>query len=168
MPETLEVERADLTAVQTVKEILDRAATIPARQGIEQWPISFDEDEVTRNIENGGVYLFRRDGRIVGTVDYRNEDDLIWGHTRERAAYIHRLAIYPTFSGLGIGNAIVAWAKNKAEIEGDALLRLDCVTANQKLRTYYEKLGFLFVRDVVWGGGRTSLYEVELSDHRLN
>jgi GNAT superfamily N-acetyltransferase len=156
--EHLSSEHADSDYAQTVKRLLDKAATIPANQGIEQWPASFKVENVERNIENGGVYVFYDDqDNPVGTIDVRDSDETVWGEDNVSAIYAHRLAIDPAFSGQGAGQQILEWVVEKAKAEGKEFIRLDCVAHNQKLRAYYESKGFVHIRDIEYGGNGASL-----------
>ena len=78
------------------------------------------------------------------------------------AAYLHRLAVLPKFSGRGIGSDVVEWATHKAKSNKKEMLRLDVVSGNLKLRSYYEGLGFVNVGDVDTPSGSTALYQKEL------
>jgi GNAT superfamily N-acetyltransferase len=163
--EHLSPEHADSGYARIVKRLLDMAATIPAGQGIEQWPEAFNIKSVERNIENGGVYVFYNEqGNPIGTVDLRDNDEAVWGEDGISAVYAHRLAIDPAYSGRGVGQQIINWVVNKAQSEERDFIRLDCVSHNQKLRTYYESKGFVHVRDIEYGGNGASLYEMSVKD----
>jgi ribosomal protein S18 acetylase RimI-like enzyme len=46
--------------------------------------------------------------------------------------------------GQGIGRAMLDWAGDRCARNGRRLLRLDTMSSNLELRTYYERLGFEF------------------------
>lgn len=106
--------------------------------------------EVPPRIARGEVYLALRDGEAVGTFQLNWRDAAVWGDDGldGRAGYVHRLAVLPSGSGRGLGAVMLDQAARLIERHGRTLLRLDVDTVNPGLRRYYERLGFVHVRDV--------------------
>ena len=131
----------------TVVEIL-RTATSARPGGSGPWGQEFPE--VPSRISRGEVYLALRDDDAVGTFQLTWNDPIIWGADGldGQAGYVHRLAVLPPRSGRGLGAAMIDEAARLTRRHGRTLLRLDVDDGNPGLRRYYERLGFVHVRDV--------------------
>jgi ribosomal protein S18 acetylase RimI-like enzyme len=70
------------------------------------------------------------------------------GAGRRRRRYLHRLATRPEVAGQGIGARLIAAADDMIRQRVRHWLRLDCERDNQRLRAYYESLGFSHQGDV--------------------
>ncbi|TCO23208.1 hypothetical protein EV652_10931 [Kribbella steppae] len=55
-------------------------------------------------------------------------------------------------SATGLGAALLDWAVATSRALGCGYLRLDCVSSNSRLRSYYESRGFQHQGDVPVGG----------------
>jgi ribosomal protein S18 acetylase RimI-like enzyme len=130
---------------ETVVDML-RAATRGRPAG--PWGDHFPE--VPPRTARGEVYLALRDGEAFGTFQLTWRDARVWGADGldGRAGYLHRLAVLPSGSGRGLGAAMLGEAARLTRQQGRTLLRLDVDTGNPRLRGYYERLGFVHVRDV--------------------
>jgi ribosomal protein S18 acetylase RimI-like enzyme len=122
--------------------ILDEATAYVATLGHDQWPVPFPQDELAERIERGELYLVEVDGEPAATVTLLWDDPFFWGTQPPDAAYVHKLAIRRVFAGRGLGEAIVEWADRQAAAAGRRYLRLDCMRDNDRIRRYYERLGF--------------------------
>lgn len=114
------------------------------------------------SIERGEVYVVKGTGGIVGTITVQWSDRKFWGEVPPDAGYVHKLAIKRSNSGKRLGLRMLQWAESKARAEGKKYLRLDCLATNKTIRLYYEKAGFVHVRDTVEPGWNASLYEKKL------
>jgi RimJ/RimL family protein N-acetyltransferase len=80
------------------------------------------------------------------------------------ALYVHGLAVRREPLARGSGLELLRWAARTAAEEGLEAVRLDCVAGNDRLRRYYQQVGFRHVRDVEQGVGdrrwRCSLFEI--------
>lgn len=122
----------------SVLSILDEAAGWLRSRSIEQWPDRFETDWVARSVAAGETWLFDGD-RATVTLDFTDE---LWAGEPGPAAYVHRLAVRRSASGLG--GRVLDWCEAQARQAGCASLRLDCVATNAELRDYYERRGFTF------------------------
>jgi GNAT superfamily N-acetyltransferase len=143
----LYIERADLGELNLFMEILDQAADWLVSKGIHQWisPIPKKTWEiVTRGIDRGNVFLLKSENhdQALGTLHLEWVNSLYWPRDPTGAGYVYNLAIRPDNMGLGIGRAILKWARNYVRSQGIAYLRVDCSAQNEKLRYYYENVGF--------------------------
>ena len=73
------------------------------------------------------------------------------------AGYVHAIAVRREFAGLG--PKLLDWAAARVREAGRELLRLDCLSGNAALRSYYERNGFVHCRDTDVADFWTSLYE---------
>ncbi|MFC0431773.1 GNAT family N-acetyltransferase [Kutzneria buriramensis] len=135
-----------------VRSVLDDAtAWLYARGITKQWPERFDADWVAKQVARGTTWLVSVNGVVAGTVAIESEDPL-WPDG-EPAAYVHRLAVRRTASGLG--TRILDWIAQSAP-----RIRLDCVRSNERLRRYYEGRGFEHRGDVQFHTYWMSRYEL--------
>jgi ribosomal protein S18 acetylase RimI-like enzyme len=104
--------------------------------------------DVIRDLPAGLVYLARLEGRPVATFVLRWSDELVWGPDDGQAGYLHRLATHPDVAGRRIGAQLITAAADLTRERGRRWLRLDCDRDNQRLRAYYEALGFTHAGDV--------------------
>jgi GNAT superfamily N-acetyltransferase len=153
------VRRAHHEDAETVAALLDEASAWVDDLGFSQWPLPFPRDQIAAAIDRGEVYVVEaEDGEVVATVSMLL-DDHYWGERPPDAFYVHKLAVRRDRAGRGIGTAIVEWANAEAAEAGREFLRLDCLTDNPAIRTYYEDLGFQHRGDIVADSRTLSLYE---------
>ena len=100
--------------------------------------------------------------KTVGTITLQWSDEKFWGDVPPDAGYIHKLAVTRSHAGQRLGLRMLEWAETKARAEGKRCLRLDCLASNKTIREYYEKGGYVHVRDVLVPGWKASLYEKKL------
>jgi len=98
----------------------------------------------------------------LGTITLQWSDKKFWGDLPLDAGYVHKLAIKRSYGGKRLGLRLLEWAEAKARAEGKRYLRLDCLASNRSIRDYYEKAGFVHVRDTLAPGWKASLYEKNL------
>lgn len=98
----------------------------------------------------------------IGTITLEWSDKKYWGEMPPDAGYIHKFAIRRSRSGQRLGLRTLQWAEAKTRKEGKKFLRLDCLANNPVIRTYYERYGFVHVRDTMAPGWKASLYEKKL------
>lgn len=154
-------QRADLDGVL---EILEEASRWLISKGLEtQWhPGPTFRQSILENIDRGEVYVAKDLKATVGTITLQWSDKKFWGDLPLDAGYVHKLAIKRSHSGQSLGLRMLQWAEAKARAERKRYLRLDCLAANKTIREYYEKAGFIHVRDTEAPGWKASLYEKRL------
>ncbi|MEV0089647.1 GNAT family N-acetyltransferase [Saccharopolyspora sp. NPDC050642] len=129
--------------------MLDEAAGWLAERGIGQWPARFEAEWVEGAISRGETWLISVADKTAGTVTL-DWSDPPWADIGGTAGYVHRMAVRRWAAGLG--SVVLDWAGENAREQGVAGLRLDCVSSNGRLRSYYEKRGFTHRGDVSVGG----------------
>lgn len=145
----LTLESATPADVDDVLAVLDEAAAWLRSSGVDQWPDRFKSEWVEPAIERGETWLARLDGVAAGTITL-DWDDPLWSGLDGTAGYVHRMAIRRSATGLGA--ALLDWAVATSRALGCRYLRLDCVSSNSRLRSYYESRGFQHQGDVPVGG----------------
>jgi ribosomal protein S18 acetylase RimI-like enzyme len=144
------VERATLADLGQVSGVLEQAADWLRQRGVKQWPSRFPAHLLAPPIENGETWLVRSAaGEVVATITV-DHADRAWQDLPGDAAYVHRMA--SRRPGEGVGEWLLDWVAQVACEEGRDAVRLDCVTANDRLCGYYERLGFRARGTVTVGG----------------
>jgi GNAT superfamily N-acetyltransferase len=156
--------RAQLGDLDRVLEILEEASRWLASKGLEtQWRSSpAFRQTIKDNIERGEVYVAKDPKKTLGTITLQWSDRKFWGELSQDVGYIHKLAITRSHAGQHLGLRMLQWAEGKARAEGKRCLRLDCLAGNRIIREYYERAGFVHMRDTEAPGWRASLYEKKL------
>jgi GNAT superfamily N-acetyltransferase len=163
----LTVRAATHDDLPTVHEILDDAAAWLAERGIQQWPVPYPREPTERALAERGLWVGCRAGRTVATMRTARRDPDVWGDDAFPALYVHALAVRREAPARGSGLGLLRWAARTAAQEGLEAVRLDCVAGNDRLRRYYQQVGFRHVRDVEQGVGprrwRCSLFEIAVT-----
>lgn len=133
-------ERVGLDRIAEVLSVLDEAAAWLHARRITQWSPQFDPAWVRGAITRGETWLATIEGVAAGTLTL-DWNDPLWADVDGPAGYVRRLAARRTAPGLGA--LMLDWAAGAARENGADFLRLDCVTSNIRLRTYYETRGFI-------------------------
>jgi len=156
--------RAQLGDLDRVLEILEEASRWLSSKGLEtQWlPSPIFRQTIKNNIERGDVYVAKDVEETVGTITLRWSDKEFWGDLPADSGYVHKLAIKRSYGGKRLGLRMLQWAEAEARAEGKRHLRLDCLASNKTIHDYYEKAGFVHVRDTEVPGWKASLYQKEL------
>ncbi|MGX1884740.1 GNAT family N-acetyltransferase [Streptomyces sp. NPDC055287] len=148
----------------------DGAALWMRSRGIEQWqPGAKDEEHFRLRMKEGEVWLAEVGGVTVGAYELWWDDEPAWGPRPPEAGYVHRLMTDRTAAPPGLGRVMLARAERRIAGAGRELARLDCLTSNPRLRTYYEAAGYRVVGEQpakVGGPGGVS-YGVMLLERRL-
>ena len=160
----LRIIRAQQGDLDSVLEILEEASRWLSSKGLEtRWrPSPTFRETIKNNIEPGHVYVVKDVEGTVGTITLQWSDNKFWGDLPPDSGYVHKLAIKRSHGGKRLGLRMLQWAEAKARAEGKRYLRLDCPASNKTIRDYYEKAGFVHVRDTEMPGWKASLYQEEL------
>ena len=156
--------RAQQGDLDRVLEILEEASRWLSSKGLEtQWRLSpAFRETIKNNIECGHVYVVKDVEETIGTITLQWSDKEFWGDLPPDSGYVHKLAIKRSYGGKRLGLRMLQWAEAKARVEGKRYLRLDCLASNKTIRTYYERAGFVHVRDTEAAGWTASLYKKNL------
>ncbi|MFI9563369.1 GNAT family N-acetyltransferase [Streptomyces rishiriensis] len=147
----------------------DTAALWQLARGIEQWrPGEKDEAHFVDRMREGEVWLAHTDTALAGAFELWWDDPAAWGPRPPDAGYIHRLMTTPHTAPPGTGRRMLAQAESRIAATGRPYARLDCLSANPRLRAYYESAGYTVVGEQrAKQGGPGSPYAVTLLEKHL-
>ncbi|OIQ35210.1 MAG: hypothetical protein BM563_12010 [Bacteroidetes bacterium MedPE-SWsnd-G1] len=160
-----QANKSDLTSII---QLLKNASIELEEKGIDQWkywqnPPKEKIDWLKQGLLNNEFFFVTENERVIGMFRLLYEDELYWGKQNDKAGYIHSLVIKNEFKGRAFGNKIVAKIETYLLNNQVSLLRLDCVSNNKGLCSYYEKLGFKKVGEVQMPLSLNNLYEKKLN-----
>ncbi|MBD8069819.1 GNAT family N-acetyltransferase [Bacillus sp. PS06] len=146
--EGFEIKMATIHDSMAIIKILKQIAQWMKDHDINQWRFLLaggDDEEIEQAIINQETYIVLKDNDIVATftlLSTQSEwDQHIWGkETSSTSLYIHRLAIIPPYMKKGLGKRLLNWIQDHAS--DYEYLRLDCVSENRKLNTFYKDNDF--------------------------
>ncbi len=161
---TIDIAPATSRDLDTVMTILDEAARWLLAKGIKQWqspPPAEVYDMFRDYIREGSVYLVREASApdVVGVFRLHWHACHLWPEDQGDSAYLYTLALRPAQIGQGMGASVIGWVSELVRRRGKKFLRLDCIAANQRLRAWYEALGFEYVRTAVDGDYTLALFQ---------
>lgn len=152
--------------VPDVIRLIERRIEWMDRNGINQWNKNhyrerYPDSYYVQTAENGQLYVLadKESGRIMAGAVLLT-DDYRWGESDDKAYYVHNLV-----SDIDVreaGKEIVSQIENHARLQGMRYVRLDCIVGNQRLNTWYETLGYEYVRTITDGEYQGKLREKEL------
>lgn len=168
MTAQLTVRRSDTDDLGTLVALYDGAARWMAENGIDQWkPGEKDEEHFRRRMTEGEVWLAESGGAVAGAYELWWTDEPAWGVQPPVAGYVHRLMVRRG-APAGTGAALLAHAERRILAAGRSRCRLDFVSTNPRLGTYYKDRGYEVVGEQPFkSGAGGSSYAVTLMEKRL-
>lgn len=154
--------------IPVIQQMLSAASRRAAELGYRQWWDPFPVASIRDGVDLGETYLLTDGQEAVGTITVSWEDELFWGRCPPDAGYVHRLCVDSVVAHKGLGVELLSWASSQIADRGRRWIRLDTPSSNDRLRMYYEALGFDHrgdvditmrgpdARDELW---RAALYE---------
>lgn len=134
--------------------------------GIDQWNKNhyrerYPDEYYIQCAERGQLYILTESdsNRVVAGAVLLTQDNR-WGLSDGKAYYVHNLV-----SAIDEGNAgkeMLRQIENLTGIHGMSFVRLDCIVGNQKLNSWYENLGYEYVRTITDGEYQGNLREKQL------
>lgn len=137
-----------------LNNLLKEAATRLKQKGSKQWAHVLEDRELEvlkDRLSEGEVLVFEENNQVVGMCylyQKPNEWDFgLWEKQEEEGAYyLHKVVIGNRFVGKNYGEKIIEhiidWVSEK---NGKAVL-LDCKADVSYLNSFYQKVGFIFVK----------------------
>ncbi|MFF3333423.1 GNAT family N-acetyltransferase [Streptomyces sp. NPDC002888] len=165
----LTYRRATPADAPTLVRLRDTAALWQLARGITQWqPGEKDEAHFRQVMRDGEVWLAYAGNHVAGAWELWWTDPAAWGPRPPDAGYIHRLMTVPHTAPPGAGRMLLAEAESHITTKARPYARLDCLSSNPRLRTYYESAGYTVVGEQpAKDGGSGSPYAVTLLEKRL-
>lgn len=138
---------ATMDDADAILNLLKETALLVSEKHPEQWDTVIageDDKEILNGIRNHETFMIKdHDGKLIATFtlyDHQNEwDKGLWGIREDNAAYLHKIAIHPNYTGGGLGKEIIDWIIEYLTRKGKEIFRLDCVEDNEKLNEFYGK-----------------------------
>lgn len=94
-------------------------------------------------------YICYIDNQPAGCVAITDCDKTYWPEIIPgKSLFLHKLAVKRRFAGKGISIELIKYAKMVAINRKIYTIRLDCNKDRKKLRTFYEKQGFKYLKEV--------------------
>ncbi|MES5824312.1 GNAT family N-acetyltransferase [Streptomyces sp. RG80] len=165
----LTYRRATPRDAPTLVRLRDSVALWMLARGIDQWkPGEKDEAHFRRRMDEGEVWLAHSANHLAGAYELWWTDEAAWGPRPAEAGYIHRLMTTPHLAPPGTGRALLTHAESRITEAALPYARLDCLSTNPRLRTYYESAGYTVAGEQpAKDGGLGSPYAVTLLEKRL-
>lgn len=167
----------EITFVQALKSELEEALLLfkmaslsLSEKQVSQWSYWADPPEekiswVKEGFENGEFFfVYDSSGNKIAMFRLLKKDTLYWDEkgTEKNTRYIHSLVVKPSYSGLGIGQAIIHKIIEQLKQDKVEKIRLDCDGSNKRLCEYYESYGFVNVGKKTTNYAVNNLYEMPL------
>ncbi|WP_433744410.1 GNAT family N-acetyltransferase [Falsibacillus pallidus] len=117
--------------------------------GIDQWDFFYpNRFLIEGDLKRSHMHGVREDGKLIGIVvledrESKKHEQIDW-MIKGRAAWIHRLAVYPDYQGRGLGKQLLHFAEDLAQQKGYECLRLDVYSGNPGAIRLYEKTGYIY------------------------
>ncbi|MFK0222613.1 GNAT family N-acetyltransferase [Streptomyces vinaceus] len=154
----------------TLVALFDQAARWMRKHGIDQWkPGDKDAAHFLAKMREGEVWLAGdADGRIIGAYELWWSDEEAWGVQPPVAGYVHRLMVDRETAAPGTGRLLLEHAETRIAATGRERARLDCVSTNPRLLSYYRGCGYRVVGEFPSKQGKDGrVYGVILLERRL-
>lgn len=147
-----------------IQQVLLQKIDELAARGIEQWTKKELLDELDTDYTSDNFYLVYQENEIVGLFCVLDYDPGYWrDDLPKEALYIHKVTVLDKARGTGVSDYILDEFKQLGRIANVKSVKLDVRAHKEKLRSYYERNGFLVVRIVDLNKGYlTALYEYVL------
>ena len=109
-------------------------------------------------------FVYDPSGNKIAMFRLLDTDTLYWNNKGidKNTRYIHSLVVLPSYSGQGIGTAVMLKIIDQLKQDKIEKLRLDCDSSNKRLCQYYEDYGFVKVGEKTTNYALNNLYEMLL------
>ncbi|WP_299095759.1 N-acetyltransferase [uncultured Metabacillus sp.] len=152
-----------MSELEEFSSILKEAAEWLINNEREMWdPNQFTIEKLLKNNVIDEMFIGFINNESAVAMILQEEDPIFWSDPTP-SLYLHKLAIRRKYAQKGLSQQMISWAKLRAKQHNKNYLRLDCAADRPKLCNFYEKQGFIKVRDeVMFGKYPTSFYEIEI------
>ena len=131
------IRRLELKDTDKLKELLDKVTMDLLDRGIPQWQYPWDITFLIEEINQNDVFGLFKNEELIGSFSMKKI---------ERGYYFYRLAISPYFRGNGETKNIMDFLNQHYPKQTE--IYLDCYYKNEKLKTLYTALGFVYIKDL--------------------
>ena len=155
------IKQATETEIEIIESILMNAVDWMDSNGLHQWEReNVRWSHLSQFFVPGDFYIAYVNNVPAACMALIDHDPVFWPEVEKgESLYIHKIAVKREFSGKGISKELIDFAKEKALQLGVKSLRLDCHRHRYKVRTIYEKQGFVLVEErTLFGKYDTAFY----------
>ncbi|MCX5332336.1 GNAT family N-acetyltransferase [Streptomyces sp. NBC_00140] len=165
----LTYRKAEPADAKTLVHLRDSLSLWMLARGIDQWkPQEKTEAHFLTRMQEGEVWLAYTGDTLAGAYELWWTDEAAWGPRPSDAGYIHRLMTTPHTAPPNTGRQLLTHAESRIRAAARPYARLDCLSTNPRLRTYYESAGYTVVGEQpTKDGGLGSPYAVTLLEKPL-
>ena len=165
------IRSASTKDIPALMMLVRRVVPLMRETGNLQWDDTYPNEEVfARDIELNQLWVAEVEGGSLAgvaalTTDQEPEYAQVGWDLKEEAMVVHRLAVDPTFRGMGVAGALMQQAEVIATERGIAVLRVDTNTQNEATQRLFPKLGYVLAGEITLGfrpGLRFLCYEKRL------
>jgi len=158
----MNIQEARPSDAPMISAVLQEAAEWLASDGRPLWSkVEIGRESVLRDVSKGLFHIARQDEQPAGVMKFELEDAYFWPEVLPgTSAFVHKLAVRRAWAKKGVSNALLSYARTRAQQLGRAHLRLDCVADRQGLRNLYEGFGFALHSVVRIGASSYARYEL--------
>lgn len=138
------LQRARLEDARALHALREELAQWQESAGIAQWsPGETKPSDFLEQISREEWHLVRDGNHVAAAVRLLDDDPDIWSDSGiAPAGYIHGLMVARTHTGQELGRRVLSAAESIVSARDHRLARLDCVTSNVALRSYYRARGY--------------------------
>ena len=161
---------ATLDDIDAVHALLARAGEGLATLGFNNWVPAYPRERLVESVQARALWVVRDEGtgKLQATYTLRTTPihpygEFGWGTLGQEVRYLGRLAVDPAMQGTGIGRWCLRHVATECTREGVASVRCDVLSANNKLRRFYERFGFVARGEREHSGWRFTVYELMLA-----
>lgn len=108
-----------------------------------------DEEELVRLIDNNGIFVIKKDNKIVGYVLLSSKESKKNGYKYRKQLEIEAMGVDKEFRNQGIGTKLLEFVKKYGKENKYTDLRLTVNEENENAIHLYEKVGFK-VRNIAY------------------
>jgi len=169
MPDII-IKQAREGDAPVIEGILLEAVNRLIRTGEPLW----DADEVkwdslSRDYDISDFYIAYLDGVPAGCMALTDHDPFFWPEVNKgEALIIHKLAVTDLARKTGAADALIDFSKAQASARGAATVRLDTHALRPRLRAFYERHGFEYIKTIVYNGDRHTAFYVYTAAQQRN
>lgn len=139
------IEVATPEHLSVIRTVYADARAIQRAQDGACWP-EFPDAAILAEVAAGHLYRVLDGEVLAGVFSVAYEDPAIWGELERGAhVYLHRIARAAAYSGRGLLDVVLGWARAHVRALGREGLRMDTWASNTALIAYYERRGFRLV-----------------------
>ena len=158
--------KAEITDINTIWELLQRAILRRKEDGSNQWQDGYPNlDVVKKDVDHGSGFVLTDADIIVGYCAVMVNDEPEYANiqgqwlTDDDFVAIHRVAISETYLGKGLAKKIMLHVEEYAVSNGIFSIKADTNFDNIAMLKVFEKLGYIFCGEVYFRNSPRKAYE---------